>query len=439
VELSNRDWVGRGFELLAEGLEPFVERHMASVAPGGMDWLSWESSRGRNRGKTLSKTDPYVLLSAIVKHEEAFGPALTRAERSYAQELWECRNNWAHNSIFNEADTHRLLDTIERLLRGVGAAIEADEVQRLLRDYKASRVAGSSHASGTHLMPRLAGLRSILGGNITMAISLLAVIFVVLTTIGLVLLPSATIAEKALIVAACFAVPIAGLAGFAARRSMHWFALTAIAGGLAIVCLAGLSVVAGDSTRGQQAAMAGRGLSPSSQADHTQGGPASKVSPATPPSPSQTASPGQAGSNSPQYLAGLNGDSGDTDTPQDGSWIMQGKTYAHSIGYAQLGQEVSLTYELKRSYNYFIATIGINDNADPMDQNTSVEFIVYGNPNGGSIVSLSDETVQWGKPALIDVNVRGATTLRLVTSSYEGLVSVSSVAVWGNARLAAAA
>lgn len=45
VELSNRDKVGRGFELLAEGLGPFVEYHLKAAAPGGMDWLEWLAKR----------------------------------------------------------------------------------------------------------------------------------------------------------------------------------------------------------------------------------------------------------------------------------------------------------------------------------------------------------------------------------------------------------
>jgi hypothetical protein len=68
--VSNRDLVGRGFELLAEGLEPFVERHLTAVVPGGMDWLEWLSRRGPNRGMTQSKSDPLVLLRAISQQDE---------------------------------------------------------------------------------------------------------------------------------------------------------------------------------------------------------------------------------------------------------------------------------------------------------------------------------------------------------------------------------
>ena len=138
MEPTNRDLVGKSFELLAEGLEPFVERHLKGVVPGGMDWLEWMSKHvyRQNPGLKLNKSDPLVLLRAIAHEEKTFAGALSRADRSYVQELWECRTRWAHNSVFNEADTHRVLDTAERLLRAVGAVTEADTLRALLLDYQ---------------------------------------------------------------------------------------------------------------------------------------------------------------------------------------------------------------------------------------------------------------------------------------------------------------
>jgi Swt1-like HEPN/NPCBM/NEW2 domain len=447
VEPSNRDLIGKGFELLAEGLEPFVEHHMAPFVPGGMDWLTWLAKRPQNRGVKLeSKTDPHVLLRTIVQQEQVFKSALSRPQRAYAQELWEGRNEWAHNSVFNEADTRRLLDTMERFLRSLGAVFEADEAQLLLQNYQqvsipkqkqqpTQPVNGASSATGTppapesHRMPPPPGPRGLMTGNIAMLAILAAGMFAVLVVTGLVLLPSATLAEKGLIVVACVSLSAAGLAGLGAWRSLRRFAAVATAGGLAVVCLAGLSVTAARNTRAELTRSTG---SHSSASDRPRGNstPTTGSSPSTGPSPTA-----QATSNSPQYLAGLPADSGDSDAPQSGSWTIQGHTYAHSIGYGGLGQSVSITYELKGSYRAFLATIGVNDDADPIDQNTPVEFIVYGNPGGGSNSVLSDQTVQWGKPGSVDVDLRGATTLTLVTESASGLISPSSIAVWGNARL----
>ena len=136
MEPTNRDLVGKSFELLAEGLEPFVERHLMGVVPGGMDWLEWMSKHvyRQNPGLKLNKSDPLVHLRAIAHEEKTFAGTLSRADRSYVQELWDFRTRWAHNSVFNEADTHRVLDTAERLLRAVDAVTEADTVRALLLD-----------------------------------------------------------------------------------------------------------------------------------------------------------------------------------------------------------------------------------------------------------------------------------------------------------------
>src|ERR1039457_6024113 len=84
----------------------------------------------------VSGTDPLILLRAITQEEAAFKGTLSRTEQSYAQELWECRHKWAHNEVHNEADTHRLLDTMERLLRAAGAGGEAGQGQKLLHDHE---------------------------------------------------------------------------------------------------------------------------------------------------------------------------------------------------------------------------------------------------------------------------------------------------------------
>jgi hypothetical protein len=101
-----------------------------------MDWLEWLSRQvyKQNSGLKLSKTDPLVLLRAIAHEGKAF--ALFRAERSYVQELWDCRNRWAHNTEFDEADTSGVgkssllrAGALPRL-RGQPALIEAAGVRR---------------------------------------------------------------------------------------------------------------------------------------------------------------------------------------------------------------------------------------------------------------------------------------------------------------------
>ncbi|WP_067473443.1 DUF499 domain-containing protein [Nocardia amamiensis] len=121
---THQQRVGKGFELLAEGLEPVVERLMQKAAPAGVDWLDHFIGTGMK----LSKSDPYLLLKAIVKRKEVFKELLGPSGDRYAAELFEARNQWAHNEKFDYSFADRILDSAERLLRLVGAVGQADAV-----------------------------------------------------------------------------------------------------------------------------------------------------------------------------------------------------------------------------------------------------------------------------------------------------------------------
>jgi predicted AAA+ superfamily ATPase len=136
---SNRDRVGRGFELLAEGLRPFVEDQMSASMPKGADWAAVIQARDAKNYKmikTMSKDDPQVLLKVLTEEKQVFGARLSRAEQSFASELIDVRNAWAHNSPFSPDDAYRALDTMERLLTAVGAGTQADEVRRVRADHQ---------------------------------------------------------------------------------------------------------------------------------------------------------------------------------------------------------------------------------------------------------------------------------------------------------------
>ncbi len=122
---SNRDRVGRGFELLAEGLRPFVDRQMAASMPAGADWAAVIQARDTKDYKSikaLNKDDPQILLKVLAEERQVFGRRLSGAEQAFAPELIAARNAWAHNQQFSADDTYRVLDTLERLLAAVGAA-----------------------------------------------------------------------------------------------------------------------------------------------------------------------------------------------------------------------------------------------------------------------------------------------------------------------------
>lgn len=135
MALSNRDRIGRAFELLAAGLAPYVERRMRATSRTPDAWLSEfaESARPPIRGEA-SANDPALLLRMMVEAwNGAFRDELKRADRTIADELRGVRNRWAHNDAFSVDDAYRALDSIERLLVSIDAT-QAAEVGRSKED-----------------------------------------------------------------------------------------------------------------------------------------------------------------------------------------------------------------------------------------------------------------------------------------------------------------
>ncbi|GAA4619466.1 hypothetical protein GCM10023195_88020 [Actinoallomurus liliacearum] len=124
--------LGRGFQLLAEGLGPFVDERMSAV--DGEDWLTALEAEDRARfghARRLTMTDPALQLRVLVFRWQVFDAVLPRSARSYAGELRETRNRWAHNEPFAVSEVRRALETMELLLRAAGAHAAADEVMGL--------------------------------------------------------------------------------------------------------------------------------------------------------------------------------------------------------------------------------------------------------------------------------------------------------------------
>ncbi|MEV4655574.1 Swt1 family HEPN domain-containing protein [Micromonospora sp. NPDC049301] len=166
MAISNRDRIGKGFELLAAGLEKFVDDSMGAATPGDRDWaevLEARDAAKHGTTKTYSKSDPQVQLRMLTEEWRVFKDQLSRVEQSFASELRETRNRWAHNAAFSPDDTYRSLDSMERLLTAAGAAEQAEEVRKLRLDHqravyeaetrKSVKAAATPNVPGTGLKP----------------------------------------------------------------------------------------------------------------------------------------------------------------------------------------------------------------------------------------------------------------------------------------------
>lgn len=127
---SHQDCINRAFDLLIQGVSPFVERELqASYRDNWQEAArsSFREDRGIaiNKGETI-RWDTHSLLTVMWDQwNGVFRHKLGFLERSLVSELREYRNRWAHQTPFGFEDTYRILDSVERLLKSVGA-VEAE-------------------------------------------------------------------------------------------------------------------------------------------------------------------------------------------------------------------------------------------------------------------------------------------------------------------------
>jgi len=169
---SNRDRVGKMFELLAPPLDAFISSAVAPAIKKGDSWASLvaqKDSKKRLEGRDYHRLDPQLQLrmltedipSSVKQGWYPFDDAVGRVGQGYAKELREARNEWAHNKSFSDDDAYRFLDTAERLLTLIGAPSVADEVKAIrlsLRRITAEKDDRRTLKSAT-VTPESAGLR----------------------------------------------------------------------------------------------------------------------------------------------------------------------------------------------------------------------------------------------------------------------------------------
>jgi len=139
MALSNRDRIGKMFEVLAPPLDDYISSVIGAVEPSaGANWVELVAAKDGHPGKVYDPLDPYMQLrilteSAITTHVKPrwypFSDTLGRVGEAFATELKGARNTWAHNGSFTDDDAYRVLDTAERLMRLLSSPNEADQIK----------------------------------------------------------------------------------------------------------------------------------------------------------------------------------------------------------------------------------------------------------------------------------------------------------------------
>ena len=131
---SPQDRINRALDLLTQGVSPFIERELQACYRDNWKDAARSSFR-EDRGIAINKGDAirwdtHSLLTVMWDQwNGVFRHKLGHLERSLVSELREYRNRWAHQQQFSFEDTYRILDSVERLLKAVGAA-EAETVRK---------------------------------------------------------------------------------------------------------------------------------------------------------------------------------------------------------------------------------------------------------------------------------------------------------------------
>ncbi len=133
MAVTNRERIGKGLEILSQGLSPFCQRELQAHL--GENWEKMIRDGRRESSSNLHWEDPQVLLGAMWDQwNSVFRHSLGQAERSLVSELRTVRNEWAHNKQISSNDAIRALDSMERLLHAVSAGEQAGEIGQMRMD-----------------------------------------------------------------------------------------------------------------------------------------------------------------------------------------------------------------------------------------------------------------------------------------------------------------
>jgi hypothetical protein len=151
MAISYRGNVATAFEVLAEGLAPFVDARMSSTYPDD-DWILMAAAKlGKRRDVLVSLSDPHFQLEVMNRWwGPAFAAHLSEDLRQTVTDLRTARNHWAHpheDHPFTYDYAAKVHGDAEDLLRAVRAP-EADQIVELAADLRWDSVRDHAREKG---------------------------------------------------------------------------------------------------------------------------------------------------------------------------------------------------------------------------------------------------------------------------------------------------
>src|SRR4051812_49377299 len=134
MSASYRGQVAIAFEVLADGLAPFVDERMTKAFPAE-DWILMAAAKlGKRRDVLVSLSDPHFQLEVLNRWwGPAFAGSLPEDVRGAIGELRTARNHWAHPDQDHPFDLEyatRVHQTAEDVLRAIDSPL-ADRLAEL--------------------------------------------------------------------------------------------------------------------------------------------------------------------------------------------------------------------------------------------------------------------------------------------------------------------
>jgi hypothetical protein len=134
MSASYRGQVAIAFEVLADGLAPFVDDRMTKAFPDE-DWILMAAAKlGKRRDVLVSLSDPHFQLEVLNRWwGPAFSQGLSTEIRATITELRTARNHWAHPDEDHPFDIEyatKVHQEAEELLRAIGSPL-AERVAEL--------------------------------------------------------------------------------------------------------------------------------------------------------------------------------------------------------------------------------------------------------------------------------------------------------------------